>query len=211
MVNKFQKRARAGTIRRKNTYVTKTELKRQLKTFNDLEHAGINSGGVISVPVTPYITKLTNIPQGDQIGHREGIKIQNNGLDMRMVLTKSDNINVIRVIIFQWKNDDNTVSPLDSDILQTLSSSIAPISAINRQTMNNDFKVLYDRTTTLTSGQDVKYTRINIKPQRMLKYTTYNNSANTGNNQLYILLQSDSGVASHPTVYFYGWYKFYSM
>lgn len=140
---------------------------------------------------------LTNIPQetsGALDTVREGDEVYIKSFQCRLYFTVADTYNVFRFILFQWNQDD---TPVLADILQ---NTTYPLTAQYRKDTNRHYKILADKTIVVDTYNPTKYYKFNIIRgfKRRIKFDA---GTTTGQNKIYFLNVSDSGVASHPSYY----------
>ena len=178
------------------------EQKRQVKMLltKQLELKSYDIGGGPTVSSVANITHLTPLPQGSGQSQRVGNEIVCSHAELSYELAIGDTINWIRVIMFQWHEDNGISVPTTPDILFTPASTNFGMNLYHFDERHR-FKILFDKVhrleaNSLGSTIFVKDLRIKI-PHKTL---TYNGSATNGQNQLYLWVVSDSALAAHPAI-----------
>lgn len=152
--------------------------------------------------VNGTFTNLTLVTQNQTDQSRIGDKLTPKALDIRYRIalpsTLPDYFNLIRVVIFRWKQNTLSVSPTQAYLLNTTASVLSPLSQYNYDTTKN-FQILYDRVHYITTYDPSmnKKLMINLRKQPNIQF----DSTNTiGNNHIWIYCGSDSQAAGHPTL-----------
>jgi len=168
------------------------------------------------------VTKLTTVVQGIQDQQRIGDMLMRKQLNMSYTITvgatgliaAADQFNTVRVIVFEWKEDDGLTTPVVANIIDTSVSTAKTLSPINYD-VKHDFKVLYDKShvvfnTPVWNGAAVTWshgvggtfaTQSPIVMQLKGKIEFDANSAN-GVGHLFVLTISDSAFTPNPTCEF---------
>lgn len=148
------------------------------------------------------IVPMFNIVEGDQpYGERQGDKITPTALKLKYSWQAGDANNIVRLMIVQWKGDDNVNPP-------TVLNEIVDVSTQGTQNFpntqpwflgNKNFSLVYDSgvialNDTASNGTIAR--NVNIYGKRLSK-VQYSTGARGWNN-FYIVAMSDSSVAPHP-------------
>lgn len=108
-----------------------------------------------------------------------------------------DNVNVIRVILFQWKE---STTPIGGDILQDPNTFLSQLNYLTR----DRYKILKDFNMIMTfNGPNDALKKISISKNKMLKSINYYNAGNSDYGRIFVLLVSDSLGAPHPVYEYY--------
>ncbi len=160
----------------------------------------------ISATTTATITNLAAVPTSTQptIEQREDTRIQIQRFMVRFSIIGADATNIIRVIYFQWKPNNADDAPAIADILE-LSGGNTLDTYVLLKANRKKFKIISDRLygTDLTTGPNHFVGKLDFKYSpggRLIRDQLFNGTALTGKNAIHILVLSDSGAASHPTV-----------
>jgi len=141
---------------------------------------------------TTCYSPMSGITQGLQdLAQRVGDEIRPISFSIKGEIVGADSTNVVRLIVFQWKQE--TV-PVIGDVIQT-----ANVNSFYNHDNAGLFKILFDRRyTTSYNGNDVKQVNVNITKgfNRMVKYNA--TSSTQFHNGIYICLISDSASFNHP-------------
>lgn len=166
----------------KNVVSRKIETKYIDSTYN----SGFDSTGTIQI-LSNIITQ--GVTDSDRVGDRLEIK----NFAMRGYASYGDTVNIMRVILFQWK-PSSTTAPVITDVLQT---------AHRFSHYNHDkkglYRVLYDTTFNLNdTNRRQQLIKRNLKPK--LKTLKFEAAGVNGMNHIYLLGISDSSVSPNPAV-----------
>lgn len=150
------------------------------------------------------IFPITLIAQGIDDNERISNEVRYISILMRLVWVCADSVNVVRLILFNDNSSGGAV-PLVTELLDV---SVVTTFAYSPLNLNNSkrFKVLYDNMWALSlSGSNIiaiekEYIKLKRHPISTFLGTAAN-QLSQGQNQLYILVVSDSGVTTHPTPY----------
>lgn len=186
-------------FRKKKNYVPKSYKRYVAKAINKKAEFKYHTAyyNPSSIPNNGTVTNLTNIPQGLLDTERVGDQIRLATITFRYVVQLGDNFNFLRVIFFQFKNN-NALPPSVSAILNGTSPTyLSQYSVDNNQT----YQILYDRTHRLDTDDPAKVIigKCNMKYcKRKLQFTA--GSATVGTGMIYALAISDSSASPHPSV-----------
>lgn len=173
--------------------VRRTLAKREEVKVHDYSIAtGIDNAGTVF--------PLSAVLQGQTQATRIGIQLNPKDLDMRFILTHGDASNIMRLVVFQFHNDDQTFTPGASTILDptAVTAGNGVMAPYNNQN-KDEFRVLMDRTYVLEAGAGLVKKCYTTLRQRMRKID-YNGTATHGAENLYLLVISDSAAVTHPTI-----------
>lgn len=162
-------------------------------TYNVYNQAGIDYNGTMS-------NALCTPAQGDAYNERIGDRIEPQSLRLRLGFISAGTTNMIRLIVFRWKVDNNMDAPSPADLLVSgyVGTAMAPIAPIlQTQTAKDNFTILMDKTVFLSeTTRETFYLDKTIKLRGRIGF---NAGATTGNGHLYCLAISDDGAVSYPT------------
>lgn len=195
--------------KKRTVKVVKKEVKKALmkNSLIELKRQRTQSGATLST--TPAIINLfTGNTQGlGDLNVRVGDRLRMQKLDISGRFTYGDSTQIIRAIVFLW-HDDSTVGmnpPTDQQLLDDTTSNDAVLYGdINNDGSNpkgKKFQILYDKRFYLNQ---VSKPQIDFQFKRTWKYgktVGFSAGASTGLGIPYLLLVSDSSVASHPSYY----------
>lgn len=178
--------------------VNKVVMKQSEKKYWDVATTAV------SVDITGSITDLTSIAQGDTDQTRDGDQLYLRSIKGKAQIQVADTTNIVRFIIFQWYMDTNVVgsAPTVSQILQSVGTAIGPMSGYNHDGRYN-FRILYDRTCFLDTTDKVQCGLQWYINKGLRRKMQFHGGATGGKNKIYLLLLSDSGAATHPSVAYY--------
>lgn len=165
----------------------------ELKSFTP----GLNNN---SIPLLGTISSLSNIPLGNTDNTRVGNHIHLNQLNFRSTILTADATNVVRVIIFKWKENDSFNPPNIAQILIN-GPSLVPdtVSHYNRET-TEAYQILRDVTITGMNNSDSLIQKLNFSIKLSGKTQYYTDAGTAGLNKLYVLYLSDSAAVPNPTI-----------
>lgn len=171
---------------------------KQLRKQTETKHYDRN---ITSTSVTDLgsIWDLQSMAQGDSDNDREGDSITAMSYQLRYSITAGDTTNLIRLIMFQWRDVANF--PAASQILQSYGSSLGVLSPYKHDTKPL-FKILVDKICSVDTDDPSVTGKIYIGKGffRKIQYNTPGGS--TVNNGIYFLAISDSGAVTHPDIEF---------
>lgn len=164
-----------------------------------IEMKSIDNGGNPTSSDIPTISKWFAVPQGTGQAARIGNEIQASHMELRYSLASADTFNILRVIVFQWREDDATVGPVYTDILYRPSTSVSWHNALYNYDQRESYKILYDKRHFVDADNQAKDTFVSTKIKVPHKKIIFNGSGATdGKNMIYVLFVSDSALAGHP-------------
>jgi len=160
------------------------------------------SAAAATVSTTTVVTKLSAINQGVGQTQRVGDSLELTSLELRSAAAMTiatDFTNQVRLLVFQWMEDDGTYAPAAADLYSNLGAGLATISTIvHDNSMKID--VLADHLFTLSGvGKALEPFHVLISKFRSRKIN-FNPAATTGSGNLYYAFVSDSAAIPFPTV-----------
>lgn len=201
---KYRRRGKPA-LSRKEASAVKAIISNQLKEKVELKYVD-ETFNATSISFTPTFYDLTEISNGTGKDRRIGSDITLTSIQFQLSFTKADTTNFIRMVLFQWypNNDDSppdwtklfqyhTVGvPVDQqELMSPLAITEADVGTYKIM-MNKQFLLDTEESVQLMNGFIKKGFRKNI---------SYAGSLPTvGTNHIYLLLVSDSGATSHPTI-----------
>jgi len=188
--------------------VSKSEVKQIVKSLlKEVQELKIfvsqNTG--ISIDFGGTVTDLSAVTQGDTDVSRDGDRIQLVEWSFRWVAQVADTYNLVRLILFQWIPDSNSVTPTVTNVIQTNGTVNGPISYKSIDFVK-DVYVLYDKLVFVDTYHPIVPNHVVIKKfhDRQMQFT----GATSRTNGLYMLTISDSAAATHPAVQYYSTIRF---
>lgn len=178
----------------------KKRVRRAMGSIRDKRYVVFDT--ISSYPDGGSIVPMFNVTEGDQpYGERQGNKITPTAMRLRYSWQASDANNIVRLFIFQWKDDDNTNPP-------SVLNEFVDISTQGTQNFPNtnvfylgtkNFHLVYDSgvialNDTSSNGTIVRNVSLYGKKLLPVEYST----GARGWNNFYIVAMSDSAVAPHP-------------
>ena len=163
-----------------------------------VEHKHLTVTLNTSASTTPTYGLLSTIGQGTTDILRIGDEIRPYRLKGGYLLAVADTTNIVRVIIFSWKQNS---TPADSTVFDDSGNVhgllIGPFS---RDTMNGRMMVVhYDKTHAL-SGVSSPNQRHHVNIALRSKINFVGGSSTASFNGLYICYVSDSSAVTHPVI-----------
>lgn len=192
--------ARRQSLNQKQVSKVKRIVKRQVMSMNEWKHHVLDVPGD-AISTSGQVTDLSAVAQGDTDVTRDGDEINAHSISIRYSWTCPDTTNVVRVIIFQWLPDS---TPVIANILNPLTAGLETESHYNTDKADQ-FKILFDKTQVsyqAVSAQNHSPPYVRRKLRLRKKKIKFNAGATDGSGKVYLLALTDSGVTTHPTLYF---------
>lgn len=168
-----------------------SNLERKLKFAQEVGAVDVTIDSTASF--VGAVSHLSPIGQGDNTNNRTGNDTHAKSLQLRWNVVAADSTNMVRVIVFYWKDD---TTPTAGDILSAISTGTAPLQTLNFPNKDK-YDIIYDRLVTVGTGNLSYAEKVFLKTSRKIEFDG-SSSANIANNQLYVMYISDSGAATHP-------------
>lgn len=166
----------------------------ELKIFTT-QFTSVNSFG----GATALLNSWSAVSQGVSSIERVGQKIQPAKFEAHVNLGLSAGLTggrFVRVLFFQWFEDDNVLIPTAVDILQDTASGAELVNSPFKRTARRLFKILYDNTFVLYDAAPAKRTIVSRSHSQMTPITYSNDGTAIGGvSQIYSLVCSDSPVS----------------
>jgi hypothetical protein len=171
-------------------------LTRELKAFD----GNITPASTVSTTMT--IVRLSGINQGTTVTNRIGDSLSLASIEVRSAAAMTiatDFTNQLRMIVFQWCQDDNVYAPAVADIVTFVAAGQSTVSPIVHDNANK-IDVLVDHLFALSgTGESIK--TFHVIPSRFrLPQIQYNPAAINGEGNLYIAYVSDSAAIPFPVL-----------
>lgn len=171
-----------------------------LHTLAERKHYPYYSNA-IDVVDTGTFSKMTGVPQGTTDVTRIGDRLEISNLKVRYDIKPAVTEANLRVIVFQYLEDDAT-APVLGSVLET---GVVNAFANWDEVRSNKVKIMYDRMLRVPASSDAdvfaKETRLNFYGKKVpRKFIQFDNATSTGNNHVYCLLLSDKATTGGPTV-----------
>lgn len=194
--------------RRKRTYprnnqmrtIAKQEARKAIKRQVEVKQHDEVNDTTVSTTIN-NTDPLQTIVRGTDANDYIGDKINPIGLALRYHLIAGDAYNMLRMLIIQDK--DVAGSPTTGTMFQ---NNIYPLTSALHRDFTSQYRVLYDKTYTLTTngggGAIPISKRMFIKGKRM-RYIRFDAAGNCTGGQIWIVAISDSSTASHPVFQVY--------
>lgn len=199
--------------------------KRQVKSMIDSvteEKAWYFTSGTVNVTTAGTCTKISSVGQGVADNDRNGDVLRKKMISFMYTITvgaagliaAADIFNTVRVIIFEWLNDDYATVPTPQNVIENSAVTVKTIALQNWDTKHL-YKVLYDRShvvfnSPIWNGAAVTWQHgvggtfqtavpVNIPLKSKVEFDA---NGQTGKGHLYVLLISDSAFTPNPTIEF---------
>lgn len=178
---------------------TQAYVKRLIKRNEEMKYAIINTS--YNATTTPGLYCLSNTSQGDTGGSHIGDESTMKNLDFRMLVTCADATNAVRVVLFRWIPNIGYVAPGAGSVLKD-ATSLGNLTSCYLEDGEDMYKVMYDELFLLAAaGGNPEQVSRRIQRTFNLQCDFLTGTSNSSN-MLYLMLISDSGAATHPTVQF---------
>ena len=196
----------------KSALATKKYVKQEIKRegvdkYSDTNvlPASVTGAGLIFGPLTLVAGGLTEIT-------RVGDALIMDEISYTFSLSMADTTNIMRVIIFQW-NDNNAINPPTPALVFQQLLTAPHIGQLNWNSIkNNTMNVISDKVYTGVLGQDSTIKVIKGKlfgkrlPRKRLQFIPATVDASA---HIYVMTLSDSTAAPHPTFAYSSRLKFH--
>jgi len=173
----------------------KMYVKKSMSKSIEVKHLDTEISG--NITTTPIVQDLSPVSLGTSEVGRIGVSIRSVAIRANIALYRGDVTNGIRMVVFKWKDDDAVNPPNLNNVLDTTSLSsltqywVAPINWTHRK----DMQLLYDRMYVFDDTHDVVTDSFDIPVSGTCDFNT---GVVNGSNHIYMLLLSDSSIATHP-------------
>lgn len=208
-VKRKRRMPKGKSLTKKQKLEVQSLINKKVNQVVELKHHDLRADrqeiGCFGFQATTQFYKLTSITQGVGDIQRIGDEVSLKSVFVRMFTqfnsSPQDRNPIIRVIIFQWNEDDASALPVASDILQDVGILGIPGQIVRQYTIDKDRKytVLFDKlfNHSLTGGQDVITSEVFID-KKFNRKIQYGNGVTSGINQLYMMVQTSDnlGVAA---------------
>jgi len=177
----------------------------------DQEKYYADGSGTVHVLNAGQITDLTGIAQGDGVSGRNGDEVDPLFFQMRASLQAPAVYNggvsasagiLYRVLIIQWHPNTASDTPSMADIFEGVTNAM---SFLNRD-YTKQYRVLYENRGTLvnSAGNDDSAQHLDITiPGKQMRKLTFNDSATTGEDHLYLITTSSEVTVGPRLVHTY--------
>lgn len=201
----FRRRKGNGGMRR----IARSEARKQInrsiesKVFDGaIASTGIDySGSIYNLLSDP--SGGTTITQGVTENQYIGTKINPTYLHIKYQWQGSDTFNMVRLMVVQVKG---LFVPTAADILQSVGNVRAPLSSLDLDA-DDRYRVLYDRISQLEvgngAGRGAIVGKVRISGRKLRRVVFSDGAGVYEANGIYLLVITDSGVASHPLLQAY--------
>ncbi len=194
--NPFKKaRGKALSKRQSN------QVKRIVLNLGEKNRATLSTNGILPESDDLIVQDLMAIAQGDATGQRLGAEVTSGGLDLEYTIDGTANGQAVRVLLIQWKEDTQSVTPTAVLLFTSSGSTNAPLGTTSYEN-RKQFKVLYDKTHAISvNGPDFLTRRVRIPAKKMLQKIIYNGAATTGINHPFLIVWSSELTAQAPAAF----------
>lgn len=198
------KRAKTVSIVPVQPKLNKTQtiqVQRMLK--NREEQKSFVAGSIAAtIPLVAAINSLADIPIGNTDNARVGNHVHLRQLHGKLAFIAGDATQVMRAIIFKWKENDSFNPPTAAQILANGPSGGPDVySTYNRDSPGN-YQILKDFFIVGSSGTSssklIQSREFTIKLSGKVQF--WSDVGVAGTNKIYIMIQSDSAAVPNPTL-----------
>lgn len=177
------------------------QVKRMIKSNEETKY--FRPGVIVSsCSNVANITALGNIAQGLGGQDRIGSQVTFERVKVKLDAIVSDSTNIIRFILFKWKENDTFTVPTALQILSNGLSGAPDVWSFYNDETSQSYQILYDKVFVGSNGGSSdtirQFAQRNIKLGHKVKF--FSDSTTTGTNKLYQLNISDSAAVVHPTL-----------
>lgn len=173
----------------------------ETKYFDATTSAGIGLYDTVSTAGTLYELSIPTQGAGDS--NRIGDKLELRGLRLRLAFQPGDSVNLLRMIIFQYRGNSTLHTPAINEVIQSIYVGVDSPLAPFTHDYKNQFGILYDKTYALSSAATpLIVINKKIKLKYAKKQVAFTAASTNGSNKLYMILVSDSSAIPHPQVNF---------
>jgi len=185
--------------KRAKPLATQSYVRRLIARNEEMKYAIINTS--YNATTTPGLYCLTNTSQGDTGGSHIGDESVMKNLDLNMIVSVADATNSVRVILFRWKPNIGYVAPGAGSILKDATSP-ANLTSLYMEDGEDQYQVMYDEVFLLAAaGGNPEQIFRKVRRTFNLRCDFLTSTSNSSN-MIYLMLISDSGTATHPSVQF---------
>lgn len=158
----------------------------------------------LNLPLTAIASsfQLTPLTQGTEENEMIGNKVRLTSLWINYTLTVSDSYNMVRLVLIQDTEFNDTSVLLQQDVFN-FGSTLPIVASYNTINVPNRFKILYDKVITLDQDDPAYYGKVVIRdfPLKTLEFRTAPTTVSAiGKGHLYWYMVSDSGLSGHPSI-----------
>lgn len=172
-----------------------------LKGLINSELKRFDVGNTVIPTTTPVVVSLCDIPQGDDVGDRDGNKLLAKYIkfEANIAMDNTQTTTFVRMIIFV-DTENQGVIPVASDVLESTAASVALVSPINKDNTQR-FTVLADRCFSFSNtGQQSVHTEVFRNLNFHISYTT-TLSTSRNKNSIWLMYLSDQGTETPVMIY----------
>lgn len=142
------------------------------------------------------MTHLVNMIQGDNQEERIGNKIKPKFIEARLTCYQADSTNIIRIIFFQWHNND---VPTPDQILDPVAMASQNGVHAPYYSPSGLFRILSDRTYNVdVTGNPMA--KCDVRITAPMRECEYEFTTTAGAEHLWVCTISDSSAVGHPTL-----------
>lgn len=204
---KVSKRGKAVTLYRKKKPTVRQIVKKAINQMAEHKYYNptpLTNSAVADPSVGATLGVITSVPQGLPDLSRDGDSLTMKNLFFRGNIYSASGgtseSNIVRVIIFQWHQNTQSVTPSTASILSYIAAGQGVASPyVHDQLKGKNYTIMYDRRFCVSDyGPGCVQFKGNLVPKR--KKIQFNGAGLTGTNHLYYLILSDSVAINHPTI-----------
>jgi len=155
-----------------------------------------------AMPLTAVITSLSDISQGVTDNNRVGNHIHLKTLKGTLTCLAADSTNIMRVIIFKWKENDTYNPPTLAQILAVGPSGGPDFYSSYAPENPGNYVILKDYQLVGCNGSSasnlIQIRKFSIKLSGKVQY--FSDGGTSGTNKIFIMWFSDSSAVTHPAI-----------
>lgn len=153
----------------------------------------------VSVSTSGLLVDLSQISEGSANGERSGLAIRPKELSFHYENLTTDATNKTRIMIVIWRDDTAQNNATLAQIYQDVTNAL-PLSPYHFANYPSKFQVIYDKIHYLDLITDAVAGAKVVIRKKLPAQIYFNAGATTGTNKIFLVMWSDSGAASHPTI-----------
>lgn len=178
------------------------QVARMVKKTEETKYFYTQTAG-IGVSNVATITSLAEIAVGDTDNDRIANDVTLKGLKANLTLLASDATQILRLLIFKWKENDNFNAPTVAQLIEPGPTGAPDVWSLHTTHSKKSVVWLYDELFVFSAGGSAS----NIIQKRQLSIPIkgtmefYNQVNTRGTDKIYFLVISDSSAVTHPTMF----------
>lgn len=186
----------------------KTQVKRIAGSNVEMKDFPIFSANKVDVTTTWQIQDLLGIAQGNNESERDGTEVKLKTISLRYGWSLKPSVDVTafcRIILFQWKQNDNATTPVITDIMYDPNSLVNPawFSPYRYDTTQN-YRIIYDRIHVIqAAGPSGAFKNVKNLTKNFAKRVRFDTGTIKGTNKIYLAVVTDFNAGGQPPEFEY--------